>query len=85
MNDVFILRPGGLTPKPLEYKAPFSGNPFLRNPTLLLLASSYPDTLPSSSLHPLCNQVPENTGPYYTFLSLSRSLAQWENKPECIC
>lgn len=33
MNDVFILRPGSLTPKPLEYKAPFSGNPFLRNPT----------------------------------------------------
>lgn len=33
MNDVFILRPGGLISKPLEYKALFSGNPSLRNPT----------------------------------------------------
>ena len=53
MHDAFILRPSGLTPKPLEYKAPFSGNPFFYLP-------AHTPTLPSPRFYPFYNQVPED-------------------------
>ena len=77
--DVFILRPSGLTPKPLQHKAPFSGNPFFDLP-------AHTRTLPSSSFSRSMTKSQRTDSFFHTVTSFAKPAQQVgskEGSPEC--
>lgn len=71
--DVFILRPSGLTPKPLEHKAPFSGNTFFDLP-------AHTQTLPSSSFSHSITKSQRTDSFFHTVMSFAKPAQQVGSK-----